>query len=388
MLDVIIIGAGPAGSSAAREIAQDGWRVALLERGAYAGQRTVCGGGIEGEDAEEINLPEHLIHKRITRREHHYPWGITTVTTPHVTTMRRELDRWLADTAVEAGAKLMTQAQASRVTRRDTGQVEVVVTDLSTQRQTTRRARLVIFADGPNTLAPRSGNLGFVPRPTTTSVGLIYELAWPSTRMDHYEVHFGAQISPWGYIWIFPKRDLLNVGITILPSRGASRHLEARLRAFVESRPELRERPIVRRAGGRIPVAPAARIYDDSMLAVGDAAGMVEALTEAGIANGVMGGRLAGQVANEALAAGDLSAVFLSRYQKRWQATPRYRMIRLQSRFSRAFLPFSRFDGNLFAKLMQVLFMGGQLSRGQKLRLLAYPLLKPRSTSVTRSANV
>ncbi len=52
----IIIGAGPAGSSAARKIAQAGWRVALLERGAYGRQRTVCDGGIEGVDAEAIDL--------------------------------------------------------------------------------------------------------------------------------------------------------------------------------------------------------------------------------------------------------------------------------------------------------------------------------------------
>jgi digeranylgeranylglycerophospholipid reductase len=194
--------------------------------------------------------------------------------------------------------------------------------------------------------------------------------------MDRYEVHFGSHLSPWGYVWIFPKRDLLNVGITVLPSRGASRDLEARLRAFIRGRPDLQGREIIRRVGAHLPAAPAKRVYDDSMLAVGDAAGMVDPLTGAGIAHAVVGGRLAGQVACEALEEGDLSAESLARYQSRWQATSRYRMIQFQSRLTRVLLPPSRFDGNLYAKLMQVLFFGGQLSRWRKLRVLAYPMLR------------
>jgi digeranylgeranylglycerophospholipid reductase len=289
--------------------------------------------------------------------------------------LRRELDRWLAERAVAAGAHLLIRTQARAVVRETTGRATVMVTDLAVGREVTYHTRLVLFADGPNTLAPRSGNLGFVCGPTTAAVGLVYELAWPNTPLDHYEIHFGARLSPWGYIWVFPKRDLVNVGITILPSRGESRRLKARLRAFVESHPELRGRPMVRRAGGHIPTVPAARIYDDSMLAVGDAAGMADPLTGAGVANAVVGGRLAGRVACEALEAGDLSAGFLSRYQSRWQATARYRMIRFQARLTRALLPFHRMDGNLYAKVMQVLFLGGRLSRWQKLRLLAYPIL-------------
>lgn len=298
----------------------------MLERGEDPGQRNVCGGGIEGADVEKIGLPDVLIDKRIVRREHHFPWDVTTVTTPHVTTLRRELDRWLAEQAVAAGAELLTRTQARAVIRETTGRVAVTATDLATQHEVMHRARLVVFADEPNTLAPRFGDLGFVRRPTTAAVGLIYELAWPDVPLDHYEVHFGTSYSPWGYVWLFPKRDLLNVGITVLPSHGASRHLKKRLRAFIESRPDLREWRIVRRAGAYIPVVPATRIYDDSVLTVGDAAGMVDPLTGAGIANAVVGGRLAGQVACQALAAGDLSAAFLSRYQSRWQATSRYRM--------------------------------------------------------------
>jgi digeranylgeranylglycerophospholipid reductase len=219
-------------------------------------------------------------------------------------------------------------------------------------------------------------------------LGLFYELAWPDTPMEHHEIHFDPTISPWGYLWIFPARDSLNVGLTVLPSKRANRPqtIEARLRAFIERRSDLRDLPILRRSGGHIPVVPALRLYDDGMLVVGDAAGMVDALTEGGIVNGVCGGRMAGQTACEALAAGDFSAAFLSRYQTRWQASPRGRMVRFQSRLTRALLPASRFDPYLYAKVMQILFLGRDLSRFQKLRLLAYPLI--RSTHVKPSRDL
>jgi digeranylgeranylglycerophospholipid reductase len=376
--DVLVIGAGPAGSATAGAIAKYGGRVAMLERDASPGQRNVCGGGIEGADFEVLELPEALIQKRVTRREHHFPWGVTVVDLPHVTTLRRELDRWLAEQAVAAGAELFTRAQVRAVDREANRQIAVRAVDLTDHIERLYHARMVIFADGPNTLAPRSSNLGFVRTPTTAAVGLIYELDWPATPIDHYEIHFGPQLSPWGYLWLFPKRDLLNIGITMLPSKGqATRHLEERLQAFIESRPELRERRVLRRAGAHIPVVPAARVYDDAMLAVGDAAGMVDALTEGGIANAVLSGRLAAQATCEALAAGDFSAAFLSRYQRRWEATDRCRMVRFQSRLTRLLLPLSRLDENVYAKLMQILFMGGSMTRGQKARLLAYPLIRP-----------
>lgn len=376
--DVIVIGAGPAGAAAAQKIAQDGWHVALLEQGAKPGERAACGGGIEGTDLAVLKLPDSLIQRRITRREHYFPWGSTTLTDLHVITLRRELDRWLAEQAVAAGAELFTRVRVRGVRQVSAGQIVATADDRAARQSVTYTAHLAIFADGPHTLAPRSGQLGFVCTPRTAALGLFYELAWPGTPMEHHEIHFDPHITPWGYLWVFPAQDSLNVGLTVLPSKDAkrTRTIEARLRTFIESRADLRDLPILRRSGGHIPVVPAARLYDDSLLAVGDAAGMVDALTEAGIANGVYGGRLAGQTACEALAAGDYSATFLSRYQTRWQTSPRGRMVRFQSRLTRALLPASRLDPYLYAKLMQILFLGRDLTRLQKLRLLAYPLIR------------
>jgi len=378
---VIVIGAGPAGSTAAQAIARRGWRVALLERAAFGGQANVCGGGLEGDDAERIGVPPELIHKRIVRREHHFPWGVTTFNQPHVTLLRREYDRYLSQQAAEAGADLQVHATARHVALAAPGDLQVQVRRQNAQ-ESCLRACCVVFADGPHTLAHRLFGFGFHRQAHTAAAGLVYELDWPACPLEHYEVHLNGQIVPWGYAWIFPKRDVLNVGLFCLPSKGRdSRQLEARLRRFVDDHPLLRGRRISRRAGAFIPAAPAARLYHTSMLAVGDAAGMVEPMTEAGIANAVIAARIAADVIHQALMQGDFSAGLMSQYQRRWQASERYRALRLQHRFTQLFRPLARFDRHLLAKLMQVLFLGGELRRGQKLRLLAYPLLAAPQTA-------
>lgn len=377
--DATVIGAGPAGSTTARDIAQSGWRVALLERAAFGGQANVCGGGIEGDDAELIGVPPELIHKRMTRRDHFYPWGVTSFTESHVTFLRREYDRHLSQQAVAAGADLHVRAKARDVELIAPGDLKVRVMNQNIHRETALRTRIVVFADGPHTLARKLFGFGFRRKPDTAAVSLIYEQDWPNCPLENYEIHCGGQIVPWGYAWIFPKRDVLNVGIFCLPSKGQdSRRLEAYLRQFVEGHSLLRGRKISRRAGAVIPTAPAARIYHTSMLAVEDAAGMVESMTGAGIANAVIAAGVAAEVIHQALTQQNFSAEFIRRYQQRWEATDRYKSLLIQYRFTRLFMPLSRFDPNIFAKLMQVLFTGGDLNRFQKLRLLAYPMLKPR----------
>ena len=63
--DIIVIGTGPAGSTAARLGAEHGWQVALPERWSFSGQHNVCGGGIEGDGAKQIGVPQELIQYEI-----------------------------------------------------------------------------------------------------------------------------------------------------------------------------------------------------------------------------------------------------------------------------------------------------------------------------------
>jgi flavin-dependent dehydrogenase len=98
-------------------------------------------------------------------------------------------------------------------------------------------------------------------------------------------------------------------------------------------------------------------------------------MTEAGIANGLIAGGIAADVIHQALTQGEYTSGFMSQYQRRWFANDRYKILLLQYRLTQLFLPLSHFDRNMFAKLMQVLFLGGRLNRRQKLQMLTYPLL-------------
>lgn len=375
--DVTVIGAGPGGSAAAQVVAQGNWRVLLLERDEYPGARNVCGGGLEPQDVEIVGVDDRLVQKVIHRREHIFPWGMVVRQREHITVLRRELDRALAGRAVEAGATLLVRTKAQDVQVDAPGRVRVRAVNLDTGQTLEVSSRLVIFADGPRSLAHRL-NLGIPLGPMDMAVALRYELEWPDNPLDHYEVHFGAHISPWGYAWIFPKRHVLNVGLWCLPWRGyVGPRIEVRLRRFIDGHPLLRGRQIVHRRGSLIPMRSARQLFAPSLLIVGDAAGLVNALTGAGIGHAVLSGRLAGQVAVQALEEKDFSASFLARYQREWQATEHHRRIVRQERLTHLLCPLSRLDGNLYAKLMQVLVLGASLRPVHKLRLLGYPLISP-----------
>jgi len=372
--DVIIVGAGPSGSSVAELTALHGWRTCLIERDRFAGETNVCGGGIEGDDADRIGIPPELIHKRIVKREHIFPWGKVTTNKPHITILRREFDHFLSQQAVKAGAELRLRSEVKMVERISTGNMVVRVLEKSCGREVNLRTKVVVFSDGPNSLASTLFGFGYRRNPQTAAVGLIYEMEWAQCPMTWHEIHVGEKIASWGYAWVFPKQDLVNVGIVRFPSKGnESKGIEKTLREFIQNHSLLNERQIIRRIGAFIPIKPAMRLYQDSMLVVGDSAGMVEPMTEAGIANGILAAQFAGKVIHEALLKENYSAQFFRQYQNMWRSSDRYKMIRFQYTLARLFQPFSQLDRNAFAKLLQITFLGGSLNRRKKLSILTYP---------------
>ena len=124
-------------------------------------------------------------------------------------------------------------------------------------------------------------------------------------------------------------------------------------------------------------------MYGPGVLIAGDAAGVVNPLFGSGIDNALLTGELAGRVMNQALERNDLSAEFLARYQREWKSTKAHRFIVFQDRLTRLCRPFARLDGNLLGKLVQIGFLGGSLSWGQKLRVLLYPCLGGLNTTTS-----
>jgi len=378
MYDAIIVGAGPAGSVAARRLASDGWQVALLEKSDYPGKNNVCGGMLSLSTVKRLGLPLDVIEKEMRSENHIMPWGVYENSTGQCTVQRRVFDRLLAQRAVDAGAELMSATKACSVRVVTPGHVEVTVKKRPSKQLTVLQGKGMIIADGPRTLA-RSIGLGCRLTDKTTALALAYELSWPENDMNYYEMYYGAEIGRWGYAWVFPYRDVLNVGIGyILSEVKKSRSLHLDLLEFIHHHPHasrlLSGKPIIRKRGGLIPLRTAKNTFGHSALVAGDAAGLVHPLVGCGIDTALDSGDLAGNVMSSALAQGDLSHDFLSRYQHEWRNTPIYRSMQRQDLIAMVGQILSKGDPNMMAKIIQF-FMGGKLDLLGKLQVLTYPWL-------------
>jgi geranylgeranyl reductase family protein len=371
--DVVVIGSGPAGSSTANIVAGAGYNVLLIEKDEWPGKNNVCGGGMSEQRANKLKLPDKMIEKRIPYEVHHFPWGVFENRQRHATVLRNKFDRYLAEKAVDNGSKLVTSTKAVNIKRRD-GRVVVYISN--NKNMSTISSDLVIFADGVNTLAKKFG-IGFKRDKNNTSLGLVYEIEWKENPIDYYELFYDKNISRWGYGWIFPKKDLLNVGVgsRISKIRG---NIKDMMNYFMKSpvvSTKIQGRKILTKKAALIPLAPAREIHDQSMLVVGDAAGMVYPFFGAGIESAIVAGEIAGRVAISALEENDFSKQFLSVYKKEWEKTGNYALMKRQSTMSKFLLPLSNLDAYILQKFMNISYIN-DFSRNEKMRIALYPFFR------------
>lgn len=294
--DVIVVGAGPAGSSAAFELARHGVRVALLEKEAMPRYKT-CGGGLvlrarmlfpfdvsEAVDREcrraELNLADADMHFSVTRE---YPLVSMT--------MRSRLDYLLFREASRAGARVVDDCRVIDV-KGSGGMVEVVTS------KGAMFSRFLVVADGArSTIAARCGWRG-----ETDLMPLVeWEVPVSPDVLASFssEARFEFGPVPAGYAWIFPKSSHLSVGIGSYV-RGRL-DLKGRLRRFLETEGITPCSPIEHH-GHYIPTRIRREGFvKDRIVLAGDAAGFVDPVTGEGLTYAV----LSGQAAARALIAAD-----------------------------------------------------------------------------------
>ena len=316
--DVLVVGAGPGGSMAARAAAENGVDVILIEEHPVAGTPVYCAEGLSIGGIRDGGLVAEppYISQQITMARIVAPNGNTVDLTSEdwtgYTLNREVFDRALAENAEKAGARLMTETRATGVVL--DGSRVVGVKTVHMGEEVEFMAKVVIGADGHWSITRRSAGLDRYFRDYVTCAqyrlgGL--DLETPSVN----EFWMGEKYAPGGYAWVFPKgREVANVGLGVRVKH--TKPPIEYLKDFVAQDPRFRNAKILNKGGGICPVSGTLdRIVMDGLMLVGDAAGQLIPMTGAGIHSSIEAGKMAGRVAAEAVKEGDVSEKRLSAYR-------------------------------------------------------------------------
>jgi len=176
-------------------------------------------------------------------------------------------------------------------------------------------------------------------------VGVAKELEAPANGHQAFEFIFDEKRLPYGYLWVFPCRDVLNVGIGG-PKALLGTQTGRLLDEFIESRPDLRGRKAVTVKSGLLPSYLSPKLHGEGVMAVGDAAGFVNPLTGGGIFLGMKSAQLAAHTAVEALRSGRTDNAYLARYSMRVKTGKIYASVK----FFDAVIRYSQWHGKRFGK--------------------------------------
>ena len=363
--DVIIIGAGPAGSVAAKEIATKGYTVLLIEKDSYPGKTKVCAGNMHQMYAKRLNLSNEVIEKKINKEIYHYPLGSYANSVSRINVLRSVFDNVLAQKAVEEGANLSTSSLAYDVSCNKDG-VLINIKNIKTGETYDVKGKLALFSDGVNTLVSKKiKGVGFEIM-KKKAISAMYDLEWKNNHFIYNEFFFDKSIIDQGYIWIFPKKNLINVGIYCKkPSR--KYRIKNYLDYIMKNHPlfskKLYSRKKIRFAAWSIPLEHARRIYNDRLLVVGDAAGMVDPLWGAGIRYAIESGILASKISVKALEENLFDGFFLSQFEREWKKTEEYERLRRLHMLSQLIDFFPIYDKNVYNIIIFLLALRGGASK-------------------------
>ncbi len=297
--DVLVIGAGPAGSCAAASAASVGVSTILIDAKVRIGEQPHCGEFVPSRLFSEFDLDKSCVIQQVEFMETRVLKGLNglhavvrnEVPSPGFMLDRVRFDRDLARKASAAGADVFC---GTRLVAFDKG---CWITS-SPQREKAFQPRLVIAADGALSTVARILGL---PQPHVIK-GIQVEV--PLSEPLNKTIIFLDRAFVDGYGWVFPKRNVANVGLGVAQDQNASEILEAFLDGLLHT--GLIRPGILARSGGMIPVSGLrTTLVQDNVMLCGDAGGLTHPITGAGIPQAVFSGSLAGRAAAEALKTGD-----------------------------------------------------------------------------------
>ena len=321
--DIVIVGAGPAGSSAAHEAARNGSSVALLEKESVVAETVRTSGVTWIKDAQSFGIPEDCYNPI---KNYSFCSPSNTVTISDDVEKAAVLDvrktyRHLAKQAQESGAKLFVDANVTDVIT-DEQKKPIGVIAKSADKEIKFNAKVVIDCSGFQSVVGKM--LGLVTQWERFGAGAEYEVRAENVDDKTWWLMVGQKYSPAGYAWIFPVGgNIVRIGVGIGKPESNVDPTE-RLNELMENKEgpikDLGEITKIEFHYGLIPNDGLSRktVYDNLIL-VGDSAGQANPLVLEGIRYAIRFGRVAGKTAAGAIKSGDTTQKSLEPYEKNWK---------------------------------------------------------------------
>ena len=321
--DLVVVGAGPAGSSAAFAAAKNGIKVALLEKENSIAQTVRTSGVTWIQNIKEFGIPDDCFNP-IKNFSFCSPNNEVTISDsiPRAAVLDvRKTYRWLADEAEKAGADVFVKINVNEVLKDDKGDI-VGVSGVGPDGEATFHSKVIIDASGfPSTVCKA---MGFVKQWERFGAGAEYEVEAENVDAQTWWLMVGQQYSPAGYAWIFPVgENIVRIGVGIGKPESDVDPTQ-RLKELMETKlgpiKKLGKITPIEFHYGLIPNDGLSRkTVFNNLILVGDSAGQANPLVLEGIRYAIKFGRVAGKVSSEAIKSGKTNERALYPYEENWK---------------------------------------------------------------------
>ncbi len=329
--DVVVVGAGPSGSTAAKILAEQGLNVLLVDKTKFPRNKP-CGGGLPLRVLQrfpyikDINAIESYSYGGyLYSQSLRYKIEIHKQEPIIAMVLRKKFDNALVELAVDSGARFQ-DGKSVKDLKITPDKAQVALNDGSHI-----DAKFVIGADGFLSTVARKAGLSIPHK--SIGISVVEEFSLKKDIMDRYYTdkrfcHIHSKINGIsGYGWVLPKQNTVNIGLVDYWLRGKmtndKKNIKEAFNAYISL---LKNTDIIPKniestqlQGGTLPVKPLEKTYTDRVILCGDAAGFINPVSGEGIYYALASAEIAARVSAEAIQANDTSEQFLSRYEKRWK---------------------------------------------------------------------